>query len=266
MFATSCRQQTEEASKETADPIQVELQTEKGIIVLELSDKTPLHRDNFIKITREGRLDSMLFHRVLEGFVAQAGEYDSLRMARMDSTQLQALNYRIPAEIDSSLFHKRGAMGAARTANPERASSPLSFYIVQRGPRPDSLIKRDEERINTWLQQHFFLNAPENKQWKDSLTQAEADEDRELFLALTDTINTLAESFEFSPYRIPEAHREVYRTLGGTPHLDQNYTVFGEVISGMEVVDSIARVPVNEAGRPAKNLYILKARVISESE
>ena len=217
---------------------------------------------NFIKITREGLLDSMLFHRVLDGFVAQAGEYDSLRIARMDSAQLQALDYRIPAEIDTSLFHKRGALGAARTANPDRASSSLSFYIVQRGPRPDSLINRDEERINGWLQQHYFLNAPENKIWKDSLNLAEELEDRELLLKLSDTVNAMAQSYDFSPYRIPESHREVYRTLGGTPHLDQNYTVFGEVISGMEVVDSIAKVQVNEAGRPAENLYILKAKII----
>ena len=158
LIALSCKEQATNQTDDTVVPIQVELQTEKGNIVLELSDKTPLHRDNFIKITRAGRLDSMLFHRVLDGFVAQAGEYDSLRIARMDSAQLQALDYRIPAEIDTSLFHKRGALGAARTANPERASSSLSFYIVQRGPRPDSLITRDEERINGWLQQHYFLN------------------------------------------------------------------------------------------------------------
>jgi peptidyl-prolyl cis-trans isomerase B (cyclophilin B) len=266
LVIASCKSPSNESAiqEEIPEPIKVELTTTMGKMVLELSDRTPLHRDNFVKIVSEGRLDSMLFHRVLQDFVVQAGQYDSLTMASMDSLELAAIDYRVPAEIDTFLFHKRGALGAARTGNPERASASLSFYIVQRGSRADSLIDKDEKRINTWLQQHAFVNAPENKNWKDSLVQAEDSENWAQFSALMDTISSLAEAYPHNEYTIPESQREVYRTLGGTPHLDQNYTVFGEVLSGMEVVDSIAAVPVNNAGLPDEPVYILRAKLMED--
>jgi peptidyl-prolyl cis-trans isomerase B (cyclophilin B) len=266
LVITSCKSPSNESpiQEEIPEPIKVELTTTMGNMVLELSDRTPLHRDNFVKIVSEGRLDSMLFHRVLQDFVVQAGQYDSLTMASMDSLELAAIDYRVPAEIDTFLFHKRGALGAARTGNPERASASLSFYIVQRGSRADSLIDKDEKRINTWLQQHAFVNAPENKNWKDSLVQAEDSENWAQFSALMDSISSLAETYPHNEYTIPESQREVYRTLGGTPHLDQNYTVFGEVLSGMEVVDSIAAVPVNNAGLPDEPVYILRAKLMED--
>jgi peptidyl-prolyl cis-trans isomerase B (cyclophilin B) len=260
--AVGCQTKQAEAMDSQAVPTRVELVTTKGIIQLELSNKTPLHRDNFINIVNEGLLDSMLFHRVLEGFVVQAGEYDSLKISRTDSVELERLKYTVPAEFDSALFHKRGALGAARTDNAERASDALSFYIVQRGMRNDSLIAVDEKRINGWLQKHYFIHADENKIWKDALLSAEENEDEDLMEALQDTIGSLAKSFEFEPYAIPQHHREVYHTLGGTPHLDQSYTVFGEVISGMPVVDSIAFVNVNDEGRPFEHVYILSAKVL----
>jgi len=260
----SCTTSEKQKVVESTEPVQVELQTTKGTIVLELSDKTPLHRDNFIKIVKDGWLDSMLFHRVLQGFVVQAGEYDSLKVARIDSVEFEAMDYRVPAEFDSTLFHKRGALGAARTGNPERASSSLSFYFVQRGPRADSLIDKDEKRINSWLRDNAFVNAPENKVWKDSLIEAESNGDWEKFYSISNNVSTLAESLEIDPYVIPEYQREIYRTIGGTPHLDQNYTVFGQVIQGMNVVDSIAVVAVNEAGWPVENVYILSAKILTE--
>ena len=262
----SCKKEIEETVIEEPSPVHVKLQTAMGEVMLELSDKTPLHRDNFVKIVNEGRLDSMLFHRVLEGFVVQAGLYDSLTMANMDSLEMEAINYRVPAEMDTTLFHKRGALGAARTGNPNRESSSLSFYVVQRGPRADSLIDTDQERINTWLQQHYFIQDPRNKNWKDSLELAEQDENWERFSAISDTVNKMAESYEFEAFSIPDYQREIYRTIGGTPHLDQNYTVFGEVISGMAVIDSIAKVSVNEAGMPDQPVYILKAEVVEGEE
>ncbi len=243
-------------------PIRIELQTSLGPILLKLSNKTPQHRDNFLKIIQEGRLDSMIFHRVLEGFVVQAGEYDSLKTARMDSSELQQLDYRIPAEFDPALFHKRGALAAARTDNPDRASSSLSFYIVQRGARSDSLLDVDQGRINGWLQKHYFLQDKQSKIWRDSLQQAELVQDEKRYAQLQDTISLMAKSFDFEPYHIPDDHREVYKTLGGTAHLDQNYSVFGEVIQGMEVVDAIAAVGVDDAGRPFEEVYILSARVL----
>lgn len=261
-----CKSEEKETVTEQSNPIQVKLETAMGNVVLELSDKTPLHRDNFVKIVNEGRLDSMLFHRVLDGFVVQAGLYDSLTMVAMDSAELEAVNYRIPAEIDSTLFHRRGALGAARTGNPDRESASLSFYVVQRGPRADSLIDKDQSRINTWLQQYYYVQDPANKAWKDSLELADKNENWERFGQLSDTLNKLAESYQFDSYTIPAYQREVYRTIGGTPHLDQNYTVFGAVISGMAVIDSIAKVPVNEAGMPDEPVYILNAQLVKDED
>lgn len=262
LTAISCHSKSAEALDSHTKPTKVELVTTKGTILLELSNKTPLHRDNFIKIVNEGLLDSMTFHRVLEDFVVQAGEYDSVKTSGMDSLELEKLEYTIPAEFDTSLFHKRGALGAARTDNAERASASLSFYIVHRGMRNDSLIAVDEKRINGWLQKHYYIHADENKTWKDSLLDTEEKKNEELHETLMDTIGSLAKSFEFDPYAIPEHHRKVYRSLGGTPHLDQSYTVFGEVISGMSVVDSIAVVNVNSEGRPFENVYIISANIL----
>ncbi len=244
------------------ESVRVDLVTTYGIILLELSNKTPRHRDNFIKNVNEGMFDSMIFHRVLENFVVQAGEYDSLKLSRMDSLEFRKMEYTIPGEFDNTLFHKRGALGAARTDNIERASGSLSFYIVQRGMRSDSLLAVDEKRINGWLQKHYFIHADENKIWKDSLLNVVEEEKWDLYVNLQDTIGSLAKSFEFEPYIIPEHHRKIYQSLGGSPHLDQNYTIFGEVISGMSVVDSIAVVKVNNNGRPIENVYIISAKVL----
>ncbi len=259
LFGVLAACSTPKSSEETTKPIQVELQTTKGTIILELSDKTPQHRDNFVKLIEAGVYDSILFHRVINDFVVQAGERDSTYVFEDDEIKD---DYKVPAEFDSTLFHKRGALGAARDGNPERASSAIQFYIVQRGPNADSLIDEGETRINNWLASHYTLNAPENQALKDSITKAIEEENWEEYSMLNDSIQSLAESFEFQKYEIPEAHRDTYRTLGGTPHLDQNYTVFGEVVDGMNVVDSIAAVQVNDQNRPIKDIRIISARIL----
>lgn len=244
-------------------PTQVELETNYGKIMLALSDKTPLHKANFLKLVEEGLYDSLLFHRVIDGFVIQGGDPDSKYASPTDTLGSGGLDYRVPAEFDPTLYHKRGAVGTARNNNPERESSSTQFYIVQAGPVADSIIDKHEERINKWLATYYVLHAPENKLWLDSLTKAMDTENWRAVRSVNDTINVLAETFtDFEPYIIPEEHREVYRTLGGTPMLDQNYTVFAEVISGMDVVDSIAATQTNSMDRPLQDVRILKARVI----
>ena len=251
----SCSKTNEENA---AKPVQVELKTTLGTFILELSDKTPLHRDNFIKLVEKGVYDSVLFHRVIDGFVVQAGERDSLSV----SLEEEMGDYKVPAEFDTALFHRRGAIGAARDGNPERASSAMQFYVVHRGPRADSLIDKDEKRINTWLANHYAINAPENQALKDSLVKAIEDENWELYSILNDSIASIAESIEFEAYKIPKAHRAIYNSIGGTPHLDQNYTVFGQIVEGMEVIDSIAVQPVSEQNRPLSDLRIIEAKVL----
>lgn len=199
----------------------VAILTTKGIILIRLSDSTPLHRDNFLLLVKKGYYDSLLFHRVIRNFMVQSGDPDS-RNGHPGKPMSQGGSggpgYTIPAEFRPSLFHKRGALGAARTGddvNPARASSGSQFYIVQ-GKR---------------------------------FTDAQLDS---------------VETFRLKGWKIPVAQRAVYRDIGGAPHLDQHYTVFGEVIRGMDVVDSIAAVPTSGAplDRPLAEVRILKMKLV----
>jgi cyclophilin family peptidyl-prolyl cis-trans isomerase len=195
--------------------------TTKGIIVLRLSDSTPKHRDNFLKLAKSGYYDSLLFHRVIRNFMIQSGDPDS-RGGHPGKPLSQGGSggpgYTIPAEFRPALFHKRGALGAARTGdnvNPTRASSGSQFYIVQ-GKR------------------------------------------------FTDAGLDSVEQFRLHGRKIPEDERSAYRQLGGAPHLDQQYTVFGEVVKGMDVVDSIAAVKTSGAplDRPVAEVRILKMKLV----
>lgn len=190
----------------------VKIVTTKGTIIVKLSNKTPKHRDNFIKLTKQKFYDSILFHRVIKDFMIQAGDPDTKKAEPGKRYGGGGLNYKVPAEFDTSLFHKRGVIAAARNDNPEKASSSCQFYIVQ------------------------------GKLFTDS------------------TLNDV-EIKRLDGRKIPEHHRAVYKTIGGTPHLDQNYTVFGEVIKGMEVVDKIANAERDQYNRPKEDIKIMKVRV-----
>jgi len=197
----------------------VELVTTKGIIILRLSDSTPLHRDNFLKLVKSHFYDSTLFHRVIKNFMIQAGDPESKQAAAGKSLGDGDLGYTIAAEFRPTLFHKRGVLAAAREGdevNPEKRSSAAQFYIVQ------------------------------GKKFTD---------------AGLDSVET----YRLKGRKIPPEERAVYKTIGGVPHLDQNYTVFGEVVQGMEVVDSIAAVATSKGAdkdRPLTDVRILKARLI----
>ncbi|WP_111669942.1 peptidylprolyl isomerase [Algoriphagus litoralis] len=247
------------------DPIQVELVTNFGTILLQLSDETPLHRDNFVKLVESGTYDSLLFHRVIKEFMIQGGDTQSKyadSVARLGSSDLP---YQIPAEIVPSLFHKKGALAAARTGNPERASSSTQFYIVQGKIQNDSLLNHNEGRINKMLARHYGINDPANKPLIDSLEMARTAKDSIQVKELNTRLNQRLDNYwNFEKYTIPAEHRLVYQTIGGTPHLDQNYTVFGEVISGLDVVDSIAAVETNRQDRPISEVRILRMRIVSK--
>ena len=244
-------------------PVKVEMVTNYGTIVLQFYDETPLHRDNFIQLVESGTYDSLLFHRVIQDFMIQGGDTKSKyadSVARLGDSDLP---YTIPAEIVPGLYHKKGALGAARTGNPARASSSTQFYIVQGKIQNDSLLGHNEGRINKMLARHYGTNDPANKPLIDSLEVARTQKDTVLSKELGTRLNLTLDSYwNFDKYQIPEAHRQVYQTLGGTPHLDQNYTVFGEVISGLEVVDAIAAVATDSLDRPLGDVRILKARIL----
>lgn len=253
-----------ESIEEVSDqPVQIEMITNYGRIVLQLYDETPLHRDNFLKLIENKTYDSLLFHRVIKDFMIQAGDIQSKNadsLARLGSSDLP---YQIPAEIVPTLFHKKGALGAARNNNPLRASSSTQFYIVQGKIQNDSLLTHNETRINQFLARHYAMNDPANKPLLDSLELAHTNKDSLGIARLDKRVNDMvAEYSNFERYRIPEAHRQVYKSIGGSPHLDQNYTVFGEVLEGIEVVDAIAAVETNRQDRPLAPVRILSVRIL----
>ncbi len=247
-----------------AEPRQrIEMVTDHGTMVIELYNETPLHRDNFIKLANDKAYDSLLFHRVIEKFMIQGGDPDSKSAQPGDTLGNGGLEYTIDAEFNPDLFHKKGVLAAARDGNLERASSSMQFYIVQGKVFNDSLLDRAEVRINNWLAEHYFKNDPVNKPLLDSLQKAVDQENMEQYTLYSDSISRLAEGYKkFDVYTIPNEHRDMYKTTGGTPHLDQNYTVFGEVVEGLQVIDSIAAVPTGKFDRPVTDVRIVSVRVL----
>lgn len=190
--------------------------TTQGVLILRLSDSTPLHRDNFLRLVKTGYYDSTLFHRVIKNFMIQGGDPDSKTAEPGKPLGNGGPAARIPAEFRTSLFHQRGALAAARDGNPEKASSGSQFYIVHG---------------------KIFSEA-----------------------GLDST-----ETYRLEGRKLPAEHRAVYKTLGGAPHLDQNYTVFGQLISGFEVLDAIANKGTSrgpDRDRPRIDCRILKAELI----
>lgn len=259
---SACQSKKNNSKSEIEKRTQIEMVSDLGTIVFELYNETPLHRNNFIKIVQEGVLDSVLFHRVIENFMIQAGDPDSKNAQPGKQLGNGGLDYRVDAEFCAQLFHKKGALAAARDGNPERASSSTQFYIVQGKVFNDSLLNIAQARINTWLAENLAKNEPANKALAEALQKAMDNNNMQQYTLLNDSLQKIAKSYTFEHYTIPETHREVYKTLGGTPHLDQNYTVFGQVVKGMEVVDSIASVQTGEFDRPVHDIRIKSMRVL----
>jgi len=250
----------------------VSFETTEGIIKIKLYNNTPLHRDNFINLVKSGYYDNIKFHRVIEDFMIQAGDYKTRPDLINDTTGLY--EYTIPAEIIDTNFHKRGALAAARTGdrfNPERKSSGTQFYIVQ-GRKYDGeiteqgdtitsemMIAQIENRINSSLKQNIFYTHLQNERQKSKLTD-DGRSDAEIQEAAT--ILTYNDLENFTPVRIPDEHIEVYKSLGGTPHLDMQYTVFGEVVEGMDIVDKIASATTDKNDRPVNDIVITRARMV----
>lgn len=262
LLSVSCNTKNNKPSTDTPCT-KVKMVTDKGTIVIELYNETPKHRDNFLKLTKEGAFDSLLFHRVINQFMVQAGDPDSKNAMPQDTLGNGGLDYKVDAEFHPELFHKKGALGAARDGNPERASSAMQFYIVEGIVKNDSLIEVDQKRINGWLAEHYSNLLPANKALVDSIQKAIDTDDYQSYLTFNKKLQDAAENFtDFEKYTIPEAHREVYRSQGGTPHLDQNYTVFGEVIKGFDIIDSISVVKTGVYDRPLKDVRIISMKVL----
>lgn len=267
MIALLWNCESKKSANENDQPIEertlIEMETDRGTMTIELYNETPKHRDNFVKLARSGEFDSLLFHRVIEKFMIQGGDPESRFAQAGDTLGNGGLGYKIDAEFRPQLFHKKVALGAARDGNPQRASSSMQFYIVQGKVFNDSLLDVAQGRINGWLREHNFKNDPENKEITDALQKAMENDDMVTYMRISETMSELAEDYQnYEKYTIPEEHREVYKRIGGTPHLDQNYTVFGEVVKGIEIIDSIAGVETDGMDRPVADVRILKVTVM----
>jgi len=255
-------------SKKTTDMekrTQVKIETTMGDIVVELYNETPKHRDNFIKLAKEGVYDSTLFHRVIRQFMIQAGDPES--KTANDTAQLGGgdVGYTVPAEFVPKFFHKKGALAAARMGddvNPERASSGCQFYIVTgRKFRESQLLDMAGQKNNARMDTLF--NQLARKHMKEIYKLRKAGDENAL-LELQDKLEAEAyalykeeEPFMFTPEQI-----SAYSTIGGAPHLDGAYTVFGQVLEGMETVEKIEGTKTGKADRPVENVRILKATVL----
>lgn len=202
------------ATMATAKNRKVKVITPYGTMVIHLYDQTPRHRDNFLKLSRKHFYDSTLFHRVIKQFMIQGGDPDSKRAKPGVLLGEGDVGYTIPPEFQLDLFHRKGALAAARDDNPTKASSGCQFYIVQ------------------------------GKVWTDE----ELDK---------------LEKTRLGGRKIPVDQREIYKTEGGSPHLDQSYTIFGQVIKGMEVIDKIAALKTDSHNRPLQDVP-MKIRVIKK--
>ena len=242
----------------------VKLETTMGNITVALYNETPKHRDNFIKLVKEGVYDSTLFHRVIKQFMIQAGDPDSKNESDTAMLGSGDVGYTIPAEFNPKFFHKKGVLAAARQGddvNPEKASSGCQFYIVTGRKFTEPQLLGMENKINEQREEALF-DSLARQHMKEIYKMRKAGDNAGL-LELQDTLEAQAreladkeEKFRFTPEQI-----KAYSTIGGAPHLDGSYTVFGEVTEGMEVVDNIEIAKTNRADRPIENIRILKASI-----
>lgn len=234
----------------------VKITTEYGDVKIRLYDETPGHRDNFIKLAHDGFFDGTLFHRVIDGFMIQGGDPDS-KGAKPDVMLGEGgPGYDIPAEFHPNSFHKKGVIAAAREGdqvNPKKESSGSQFYIAQGKVYEPEALEELVISINKKRQNVTFENLRnKNKEALIRLQQAgEFDKFNALMDAMKSQIDSISESQKLV---LTDEMKEAYTTIGGIPHLDKNYTVFGEVIEGLDIIDKIAAEKTDGNDRPLKDM------------
>lgn len=244
----------------------LKIETSLGDITVKLYNETPLHRDNFIKLAKDGTYNGTLFHRVIKDFMVQAGDPDSKNAPKGKMLGSGDVGYTVPAEfVYPQYFHKKGVLSAARQGddtNPKKASSGCQFYIVTGKVYNDSTLLGMEQQKNQNKLTNVF-NALAQKHMKEIYKMRKANDEEGLY-ALQDTLLAQAEAeaakqpdFHFTPEQI-----KAYTTVGGTPHLDGEYTVFGEVLEGMDIVDKIQKVKTDRSDRPEEDVKIINVSVI----
>lgn len=249
-FLVGCAQQ------QSKNDYVITIKTSYGDMVAVLHDETPKHKENFLKLAKEKFFDSLIFHRVISGFMIQGGDPSSKKALAGQTVGMGGPGYTIDAEFNRAFFHKKGALAAARIGdqmNPTKASSGSQFYIVQGQVWKEGDLRVDQQTLGMALQQ--FLAVPANKALYDSvvlLYQTDMKLYEEKILSLAPRIQkemgvTVIKDF-------PEDRLEAYTTVGGAPHLDDEYTVFGQVIQGLDVIDKIVALPRSMENRPLEDV------------
>ncbi len=237
----------------------VKITTTLGDIIVRLYDETPKHRDNFLKLASEGYYNGTLFHRVIKGFMIQGGDPNSIGAPAGQALGTGGPNYTIEAEIMPELIHKRGALAAARQGdevNPERRSSGSQFYIAWGQQYKSSQIAQMEKQLRMQAEQQIF-NGLVNER-RVEIMNLRRNRDREGLMELQTELEALTHSIaqQKGVGKLSDAQKEAYTTIGGVPHLDGQYTVFGEVIEGLEVVEKIQNVATGSADRPVEDIQM----------
>ena len=244
--------------------VKVQLHTSEGDITLMLYADTPKHRDNFVKLVNEGYYDGVLFHRVINDFMIQTGDPDSKEAPAGKQLGSGGPGYEIDAEfVYPKHFHKRGALSAARTGdqvNPERKSSGSQFYIVTGKKYTETELKQMQQQMQQGaVQSKFYALAAERRA---DIERMQKEGDQAGLQALQQELVEQAQKAAAAASSFTDEQIKAYTTDGGTPFLDGQYTVFGEVLGGMDVVDKIQKVKTDRNDRPVEDVKILSAKIV----
>lgn len=258
---------SQNAKAQTAqDETKVLIKTTVGDITIKLYNETPQHRDNFIKLVNEHYYDSTLFHRVIKDFMVQAGDPESKNAEKGAQLGAGGPGYTIPAEfVYPKYFHKRGALSAARQAdqvNPERKSSGSQFYIVTGKTYNKYELQDLEKQLRQRQGQGVFDRLV--AQNMDSIMNMQMAGDNDGIMKLQEELNAKTNQIlkEQGPFKFTEEQVDAYMSEGGTPFLDNDYTVFGEVIDGMKAVYKIEQAGTDMNDRPRKDIRIISMEII----
>lgn len=260
LFSMSCN------SEKTESNVCVAIETTMGRIVVKLYDETPAHRDNFVKLVKEGYYNGTLFHRVINQFMIQGGDGDSRNAKPGQQLGTGGPNYTIPAEfVYPKYFHKKGALAAARQGdqvNPTKASSGSQFYIVTGNVIPSGQIGQFEKQMQMQREQTVFNELVMKN--RDVIMNMRRNRDNAGLQVLQEQLinQTKQQVKAEGNFTFTAEQREAYTTVGGAPHLDGEYTVFGEVIEGMDIVEKIEKVATDSLDRPVEDVKVISMNII----
>lgn len=265
-FCMSC--ESKKTATEQNKQVCVKMETTMGNIVVKLYNETPAHRDNFVKLVKEGYYDGTLFHRVINQFMIQGGDGDSRNAKPGQQLGMGDPGYTIPAEfVYPKYFHKKGALAAARQGdqvNPEKASSGSQFYIVTGNVIPEGQIGQFERQLQMQQEQNVFNTLVAAH--REEIMNMRRNRDQAGLQALQEQLinETRQQVAREGAFTLTPEQKAAYTTVGGAPHLDGAYTVFGEVVEGMDVVEKIEKVETDRADRPVADVRVISMKIVEE--